>query len=138
MDLSGVEGLADLLDAQTPAQLHQAWAQIDGALRAPVMAWRAELIEIAARLEALIDFNDEDLPPVIEQNLRKATKALITKLAENLADGGAGELVRDGVIVALVGPVNVGKSTVLNGLAGRAAAIVSHEAELHVMSFRSN
>ena len=128
MDLSGVEGLADLIDAQTPAQLHQAWAQIDGALRAPVMAWRAELIEIAARLEALIDFNDEDLPPVIEQNLRKATKALITKLAENLADGGAGELVRDGVIVALVGPVNVGKSTVLNGLAGRAAAIVSHEA----------
>ena len=43
MDLSGVEGLADLIDAQTPAQLHQAWAQIDGALRAPVMVWRAEL-----------------------------------------------------------------------------------------------
>ncbi len=87
MDLSGVEGFADLIDAQTPAQLHQAWAQIDGALRAPVMAWRAELIEIAARLEALIDFNDEDLPPVIEQTLRESTKALITTLSENLADG---------------------------------------------------
>ena len=128
MDLSGVEGLADLIDAQTPAQLHQAWAQIDGALRAPVMAWRAELIEIAARLEALIDFSDEDLPPMIENALRKGTKALITALAESLADGGVGELVRDGVVVALVGPVNAGKSTILNGLAGRAAAIVSDEA----------
>ncbi len=128
MDLSGVEGLADLIDAQTPAQLHQAWAQIDGALRSPVMAWRAELIEIVARLEALIDFSDEDLPPAIEKTLRKGTKALITALAENLTDGGVGELVRDGVVVALVGPVNAGKSTVLNGLAGRAAAIVSDEA----------
>ena len=128
MDLSGVEGLADLIDAQTPAQLHQAWAQIDGALRAPVMIWRAELIEIAARLEALIDFSDEDLPPLIEKTLRKSTKALITALIKNLADGGIGEIVRDGVVVALVGPANAGKSTILNGLAGRAAAIVSDEA----------
>jgi tRNA modification GTPase len=128
MDLSGVEGLADLIDAQTPAQLHQAWAQIDGALRGPVMAWRAQLIEIAARLEALIDFSDEDLPPEIEKALREGTKDLIGALAENLSDGGAGELVRDGVVVALVGPVNAGKSTVLNGLAGRSAAIVSDEA----------
>ena len=128
MDLSGVEGLADLIDARTPAQLHQAWAQIDGALRAPVMAWRAELIEIAARLEALIDFSDEDLPLVIEKTLRGGTKALITSLAQTLADGRVGELVRDGVVIALVGPVNAGKSTVLNGLAGRDAAIVSDEA----------
>jgi tRNA modification GTPase len=128
MDLSGVEGLADLIDARTPAQLHQAWAQIDGALRVPVMAWRAELIEIAARLEALIDFSDEDLPLVIEQTLRGGTRALITSLAQTLADGRVGELVRDGVVIALVGPVNAGKSTVLNGLAGRDAAIVSDEA----------
>ena len=79
-------------------------------------------------MEALIDFSDEDLPPLIEQTLRKATKALINALAKNLADGGVGELVRDGVVVALVGPVNAGKSTILNGLAGRAAAIVSDEA----------
>ena len=128
MDLSGVEGLADLIDARTPAQLHQAWAQIDGALRAPVVAWRAELIEIAARLEALIDFSDEDLPLVIEQTLREGTRALINSLAQTLADGRVGELVRDGVVIALVGPVNAGKSTVLNGLAGRDAAIVSDEA----------
>ena len=102
MDLSGVEGLADLIDARTPAQLHQAWAQIDGALRAPVMVWRAELIEIAARLEALIDFSDEDLPPLIEKNLRKSTKALIVALTKNLSDGGIGEIVRaDGGVQVL-------------------------------------
>lgn len=128
IDLSGVEGLADLIDAQTPTQLHQAWAQIDGALRAPVTAWRTKLIDIAAQLEALIDFVDENLPLTIEQSLRKSTNDLKMALAENLADGGFGELVRDGVVVALVGPVNVGKSTIINGLAGRAAAIVSTEA----------
>ena len=73
LDLCGVEGLADLIDAKTPAQLHQAWAQIDGALRKPVMAWRAKLINIAAQLETLIDFSDEDLPSSIEQALRKST-----------------------------------------------------------------
>ena len=127
-DLSGVEGLADLIDAQTPVQLHQAWAQIDGALRAPVMIWRTELVALAARLEALIDFNDEDLPPAIEMTLRTNTKVLINNLADNLNDCGVGELVRDGVVVALVGPVNAGKSTILNALAGRSASIVSSEA----------
>ena len=82
--LSGVEGLADLIDGRTPAQLQTAWAQIDGALRTLVMAWCAELIEIAAQLEALIDFNDEDLPPVIEQTLREGTGVLITSLAKVL------------------------------------------------------
>ena len=128
MDLSSVEGLADLIDAETPAQLHQAWAQIDGALRAPVMSWRAELISIAAQLEALIDFSDEDLPLAIENSLRSSTNVLAAALCKNLNDGGVGELVRDGVVVALIGPVNAGKSTILNALAGRDAAIVSDEA----------
>ena len=92
------------------------------------MAWRAELIDIAAQLEALIDFSDEDLLPVIEQTLRKETEILINVLSEHLDDGGVGELVRDGVVVALIGPVNAGKSTILNGLTGRGAAIVSEEA----------
>ena len=128
MDLSGVEGLADLIEAETLTQLHQAWAQIDGALCAPVMAWRGELIEIAAQLEALIDFADEDLPASIESALRTSTGNLQSTLARHLDDRGAGELVRDGVTIALIGPVNAGKSTILNGLAGRSAAIVSNEA----------
>ena len=128
MDLSGVEGLADLIEAETATQLYQAWAQIDGALSAPVMAWRDELVGIAAQLEALIDFADEDLPASVESALRTSTGDLRSALASYLDDGGAGELVRDGVTIALVGPVNAGKSTILNGLAGRAAAIVSDEA----------
>ena len=128
MDLSGVEGLADLIEAETTTQLHQAWAQIDGALRAPVMAWRGELVGIAAQLEALIDFADEDLPASVESALRTSTGDLRSALARHLDDGGAGELVRDGVTIALIGPANAGKSTILNGLAGRSAAIVSEEA----------
>jgi tRNA modification GTPase len=128
MDLSGVEGLADLIEAETLTQLHQAWAQIDGALCAPVMAWRGELVEIAAQLEALIDFADEDLPASVESALRTSTGDLQSTLASHLDDRCAGELVRDGVTIALIGPVNAGKSTILNGLAGRSAAIVSDEA----------
>jgi tRNA modification GTPase len=128
MDLSGVEGLADLIEAETAPQLHQAWAQIDGALRAPVMAWRGELVGIAAQLEALIDFAEEDLPTSVESALRISTGNLRSALTSHLEDDGAGELVRDGVSIALIGPVNVGKSTILNGLAGRSAAIVSDEA----------
>ena len=128
MDLSGVEGLADLIEAETSTQLHQAWAQIDGALRAPVMAWRGELVQLAAQLEALIDFADEDLPAMVETALRESTGDLRAALASHLDDGGAGELVRDGVTIALIGPVNAGKSTILNALAGRSAAIVSEEA----------
>ena len=128
MDLLAVEGLADVIEAETPSQLYQAWSQIDGALRGPVSRWRADLISVAAQLEALIDFADEDLPDQVEITLRQHTSALITDIAAILDDDRAGELIRDGVVVALVGPVNAGKSTILNGLAGRAAAIVSDEA----------
>ena len=128
MDLSGVEGLADLIEAETATQLHQSWAQIDGALRAPVMTWRGEVVGIASQLEALIDFADEDLPASVESALRTSTGDLQSALASHLDDGGVGELVRDGVTIALIGPVNAGKSTILNALAGRSAAIVSDEA----------
>ena len=128
MDLLAVEGLADVIEAETPNQLYQAWSQIDGALRGPVSKWRADLISVAAQLEALIDFADEDLPVHVETTLRQLTSALITDIAAIMNDDRAGELIRDGVVVALVGPVNAGKSTILNGLAGRAAAIVSDEA----------
>jgi tRNA modification GTPase len=128
LDLLGVEGLADVIDAETPKQLHQAWAQIDGYLRGPVARWREDLIALASQLEALIDFADEDLPQNVETTLRQQTASLIIDIAAIMDDQRAGELVRDGVVVALVGPVNAGKSTILNGLAGRAAAIVSDQA----------
>ena len=128
LDLLTVEGLADVIDAETPKQLHQAWAQIDGYLRGPVARWREDLIALASQLEALIDFADEDLPQTVEATLRQQTALLISDIAAIMDDQRAGELVRDGVVVALVGPVNAGKSTILNGLTGRAAAIVSDQA----------
>jgi tRNA modification GTPase len=128
MDLLAVEGLADVIEAETPNQLYQAWSQIDGALRGPVCRWRTDLLSVAAQLEALIDFADEDLPDLVETTLRQHTSALISDIATILDDDRAGELIRGGVVVALVGPANAGKSTILNGLAGRAAAIVSDEA----------
>ena len=128
LDLLGVEGLADVIDAKTSAQLHQAWAQIDGSLRGPVTRWRENLIVLASQLEALIDFADEDLPNNVEATLRQQTARLIKDIENTLDDQRAGEILRDGVVIALVGPVNAGKSTVLNGLTGRAAAIVSDQA----------
>ena len=128
MDLLAVEGLADVIDAETPNQLYQAWSQIDGALRGPVSSWRANLISVASQLEALIDFADENLPDHVETTLRQQTSTLIADIATILDDDRAGELIREGVVVALVGPVNSGKSTIFNGLAGRAAAIVSEKA----------
>lgn len=127
-DLSGVEGLADLIDAETPAQLHQAWAQLDGALRKPVTAWRETLIGLAGQLEALIDFADEDLPESVAAALRASTTKLIAEISMIMADNAAGEVVRDGVQVALLGSVNAGKSTALNAISGRDAVITSAEA----------
>lgn len=128
MDLSGAEGLADLIDAETDVQLTQAWNQMDGALRQPVLVWRDALITVSAQLEALIDFSDESLPESVENHLRMETEQLLATLEHHLDDGYFGEIVRDGVTIALVGPVNAGKSTLLNKLAGREAAIVSDEA----------
>ena len=128
IDLLAVEGLADVIEAETPEQLYQAWSQIDGVLRGPVTKWRAELVFAASQLEALIEFSEEDLPTHVETKLRQQTAALIADIANILDDNRAGELIRDGVVVTLVGPVNAGKSTILNGLAGRAAAIVSDQA----------
>ncbi|MGC6454199.1 MAG: tRNA uridine-5-carboxymethylaminomethyl(34) synthesis GTPase MnmE [Candidatus Puniceispirillaceae bacterium] len=128
IDLLGSEALADLIDAETDLQRQQAWRQMDGALFHPVTSWREEMIRLGGQLEALIDFADEELPPEVEGRLREDTAALITAMQAILDDGGVGEAIRDGVTVSLLGPVNAGKSTLLNRLAGREAAIVSDKA----------
>ena len=128
IDLLGVEALADLIDSETDLQRRQAWAQMDGALRGPATEWRAKLIELAALLETLIDFADEDLPPDVAADWGDRAQALATEMRAVLNDGQFGERLRNGVRVALLGPVNAGKSTLLNHLAGREAAIVSDTA----------
>jgi tRNA modification GTPase len=128
IDLLGVEALADVIDADTGRQLDQAWAQMRGVLRDPATRWRQAIIRLSAEVEAIIDFPDEDIPPDVANLVIENAKALISEIDSCLNDDHIGEQIRDGVTIALVGPANAGKSTLLNHLAKRPVAIVSDEA----------
>ena len=126
LDLSAVEGLADLIDAETEAQRRQAQRQLDGALGSEVERWRERLIEALALLEASLDFSDEgDLPTGLEAQALAIVQDLSAALARALDDNHRGERLRDGFVVVIAGPPNAGKSTLLNALARREVAIVS-------------
>jgi tRNA modification GTPase len=126
MDLSSVEGLADLIDAETEAQRRQALRQLEGALGGLAEAWRERLIEALAQLEAALDFSDEgDVPGHLESAAATVVAELGATIGQNLADARRGERLRDGFVVVLAGPPNAGKSTLLNALARRDVAIVS-------------
>ena len=128
LDLTEVEGLADLIDAETEAQRAQALRQMEGALGALYEGWRARLMKALAYAEAEIDFPDEEVPGDLIEKLGPEIAVLSSEIAAHLDDGGRGERLRDGVEVAIVGPPNAGKSSLLNRLAKREAAIVSDEA----------
>ena len=126
LDLTAVEGLADLIAAETEAQRRQAFRQLKGLIGDRAEAWRRALIEAQALVEARIDFSDEaDVPENLVDAALHAAQQLRSEIAAALADGGRGERLRDGLVVAIAGPPNAGKSTLLNRLARREAAIVS-------------
>jgi len=126
LDLTEVEGLADLIAAETPAQRRQAFRQLKGLIGDQAEAWRRQIIEALALVEARIDFADEaDVPEDLIGPALHAAQQLRNTIATALADGGRGERLRDGLVVAIAGPPNAGKSTLLNRLARREAAIVS-------------
>jgi tRNA modification GTPase len=127
LDLTEAEAIADLVAAETAAQRRQALAQMDGALHRLYEDWRTLGLRALAHLEAAIDFPDEDLPPGLADEVRLGVSRLRDEIAAHLADR-RGERLREGLSIAIIGPPNAGKSSLLNLLARRDAAIVSEMA----------
>src|SRR5437868_4140749 len=126
LDLTAVEGLADLVFAETEAQRAQAMRQYQGLLGERAESWRQRLIGALALVEARIDFSDEvDVPEDLVGPALRAARELLEEIEETLHDEHRGERLREGLVVAIAGPPNAGKSSLLNRLARREAAIVS-------------
>ncbi len=125
LDLVEAEAIADLVDAETTAQRRQALRQMEGGLGALLGGWSSTLTEMLAQQEALIDFPDENLPQEVEAALAQSMQRLLNELRAHLDDDRRGERLRDGLVFAVVGAPNAGKSTLVNALAQRDIAIVS-------------
>jgi tRNA modification GTPase len=125
LDLTRAEALADLIDAETPAQVRQALRQYQGALADLYEDWRVRLVAVLAWAEAAIDFSEEELPEDIEQRLRTLIAALHAEMMKHLDDARRGEITREGLFLTIIGAPNAGKSSLVNALAQRDVAIVS-------------
>ena len=129
LDLTEAEGLDDLIHADTDRQRRQALRHLKGLLGEKARNWRAQIIEASALIEAGIDFSDEgDVPSELIAPALAKIKTLLGEIKEVLAAQGRTERLRDGLVVAIAGPPNVGKSTLMNQLARREVAIVSPHA----------
>jgi tRNA modification GTPase len=128
IDLTAAEGLADLVAAETRAQARQALRQLDGELGRLYERWRSELLGALARLEAEIDFSaDQDVPADMMSAVRPVLEKVSAEMAAHVDDARRGERLREGLTIAVVGPPNAGKSSLINRLAQRDVAIVTPE-----------
>jgi tRNA modification GTPase len=125
LDLTRAEAIADLVEAETPAQLRQALRQHDGALAALYEGWRVRLLQALGRAEAAIDFSDDGVGESELLSARDAAQHIAREVFEHLGDSRRGEILREGFCVTILGPPNAGKSSLLNALARRQAAIVA-------------
>lgn len=128
LDLTAAEGIADLIAAETEAQRRQALRQAGGALERTYAGWAARFAVLLARQEAFIEFEEEDLPADLDSAVAAEAAALASEIEAHLAAGARSERLREGLVFAILGAPNAGKSSLLNALAGREAAIVSARA----------
>ena len=124
LDLTRAEAIADLVDAETPAQLRQALRQHDGALADLYEGWRARLIAALGRAEAAIDFSDDGVGEAEFAAARGAASEISKEIQGHMDDSGRGESLREGLRLTILGPPNAGKSSLINALARRDVAIV--------------
>ncbi|WP_027488207.1 tRNA uridine-5-carboxymethylaminomethyl(34) synthesis GTPase MnmE [Allorhizobium undicola] len=129
LDLLEIEGLADLLASETEMQRRQAIAQAEGGATRLYASWREKLVHCRAMIEAELDFADEDdIPGSVSQRIWPELRDLLVLLRRAVAGEKQGEIIRDGYHVVIAGAPNAGKSSLMNGLAGREVAIVTHYA----------
>jgi tRNA modification GTPase len=127
LDLTRAEAIADLVDAETPAQLRQALRQHDGVLADLYEGWRAALIAALGRAEAAIDFSDDGVGETEFAAARDAAQEIYQQIQVHMDDSGRGESLREGLRLTILGPPNAGKSSLINALARRDVAIVSEQ-----------
>lgn len=125
LDLTQVEGLADLIDAETDLQREQARRVLTGELSSRVQSWRRDLVEAAALIEATLDFSDEEVPVDVRPDVLAILERVERDLGVHSAGADAAERIRDGFEIAIMGPPNAGKSTLLNNIAKRQVALTS-------------
>ena len=127
MDLTEAEGLADLINAETSVQRRVAMRQFSGELSDLYESWRHQIIELRAQLEAFIDFPEEDIPKDIMEIIDNNVKQMISKIQQHLKGSRSGEVISRGIKVAIIGRPNAGKSSLMNRIAKKEVAIVSHK-----------
>ncbi len=128
LDLTQAEGLSDLINSETETQFKMSMSQYEGALSSKINLWRDEVVWLLSKLEALIDFSDEELPTELEQIFNFKILEILEDMKKSLKDSNYGKRVRNGFMITLLGRPNVGKSSLINYLSDKRVAIVTDEA----------
>ncbi|MDB9870941.1 tRNA uridine-5-carboxymethylaminomethyl(34) synthesis GTPase MnmE [Alphaproteobacteria bacterium] len=127
IDLTQAEGLNDLINSETEEQLKLSTSQYEGKLSNKLNFWRSEIVFLLSKLEALIDFSDEELPSELENIFLEKVSYLLKEMKSSVKESFYGERLRDGFIVTIIGRPNVGKSSLINYLSNKKIAIVTNE-----------